>query len=152
STVDELRAGRVSSPPRPGVGRALVVVEIALSLMLLVAASLLLQSVVRLTRVPVGFNADGLVTMRLSLPTPKYLDPAAMRAFAGRLIDRVNRTAGIDGAALAASVPPDVTTMAPYIQGDVPLVGIGERPVGQWTAITPSYFATMSIPVLSGRP
>jgi predicted permease len=152
SSADQLRAGRVSSPPRPSVGRALVVVEIALSLMLLVAASLLLQSVIRLTRVPVGFNMDGLVTMRLSLPTPKYLDPAAMRAFASRLIDRLDATAGIGSAALATAVPPDVTTMAPYIQGDAPLVGIGERPVGQWTAITPSYFATMGIPVLSGRP
>jgi len=152
STIDQLRAGRISSPPRPTVGRALVVVEVALSLMLLVAASLLLQSVVRLTRVPIGFNADGLVTMRLSLPTPKYLDPATMRSFASRLIDRLNASAGIDGAALAASVPPEVTTMAPYIQGDAPRVGIGERPVGQWTAITPSYFATMGIPVLAGRP
>jgi predicted permease len=152
STVDRLRAGRISSPPRPSVGRALVVVEIALSLMLLVAASLLLQSVVRLMHVPVGFSADGLVTMRVSLPTPKYLDPAAMRAFASRLVGRLDATVGISGAALAAAVPPDVTTMAPYIQSDVPFVGIGERPVGQWTAITPSYFSTMGIQVLAGRP
>ncbi len=152
STVDQLRgAGKMSSPPRRGVGRALVVVEIALSLILLVAAALLLQSFVRLTRVHVGFHADGLVTMRLSLPTPKYSEPATMRAFADRLVNRLNATAGVGGAALAASVPPDVTTMAPYIQGDAPLVGIGERPVGQWTAITPSYFATMGIPLLSGR-
>ena len=151
STVDQLRAGRIASPPRPGVGRALVIVEIALSLVLLVAASLLVQSVARLTRVPVGFDADGLVTMRLSLPTPKYSDPASMRTFVDRLIDRLNATPGIRSAALATAVPPDVTTMAPYIPGDVPLVGIGERPVGQWTAITPSYFTTMGIPLLSGR-
>jgi len=152
STVDHLRgAGRISSSPRRSVGRALVIAEIALSLVLLVAAGLLLQSVVRLTNVPVGLNADGLVAMRLSLPGPKYLDPSAMRAFASRLLLRLNATAGVWSAALAMSVPPDVTTMAPYVQGDVPLVGIGERPVGQWTGISPSYFATMGIPLVSGR-
>jgi putative ABC transport system permease protein len=152
SSADTLRsAGRVSPSPRRTVGRGLVVVEVALSLILLIAASLLLQSVVRLTRVPIGFNADGLVTMRVSLPTPKYLEPASMRGFVDRLMVRLSASAGISGAALAASVPPDVTTMAPYIQGDAPLVGIGERPVGQWTAITPSYFATMTIPIVAGR-
>jgi predicted permease len=153
STVDALRgAGRVSSPSRRSVGRALVVVEMALSLILLVAAALLLQSFARLTRVHVGFNAGGLVTMRLSLPTPKYSEPAAMRSLADRLVNRLNAAAGVGAAAVAASVPPDVTTMAPYIQGDAPLVGIGERPVGQWTAISPSYFATLGVSLLSGRP
>jgi predicted permease len=152
STVDQLRgAGRVSSPPRRSVGRALVIAEIALSLILLVAAGLLLQSVVRLTNVSVGLKADGLVTMRVSLPSPKYLDPSTMRTFANRLLVRLDATAGIERAALAASVPPVVTTMAPYIQGDVPFVGIGERPVGEWTAVSPSYFVTMGIPFVSGR-
>ena len=75
----------------------------ALSLILLVAAALLLQSFARLTRVHVGFNADGLVTMRLSLPTPKYSEPAAMRSLADRLVNRLDAAAGVGGAAVAAS-------------------------------------------------
>jgi len=41
--------------------------------------------------------------------------------------------------------------MAPYLTGDQPPVGIGQRPVAQWSAITPGYFATMGIPLLAGR-
>jgi len=41
--------------------------------------------------------------------------------------------------------------MAPYVTGDQPMVAIGERPVGQWSAVTPDYFATMGIPILAGR-
>jgi predicted permease len=153
STVDVLRGvNRVAASSRLVGGRSLVAVEIALSLVLLVAAALLLESFVGLTRVRVGFNAADLVTMRVSLPTPKYADATTMRAFADRAIGDLSVAPGISAAALAASVPPEVTTMAPYIQGDIPVVGIGERPVGQWTAITPSYFSTMGIPLLAGRP
>ena len=49
------------------------------------------------------------------------------------------------------ALPPAITTMAPYVTGDQPMVAIGERPVGQWSAITPDYFATMGIPILAGR-
>jgi putative ABC transport system permease protein len=41
--------------------------------------------------------------------------------------------------------------MAPYLAGDRPLVRIGERPVGQWSGVTPGYFATMGIPLIAGR-
>jgi putative ABC transport system permease protein len=41
--------------------------------------------------------------------------------------------------------------MAPYVTGDQPMVAIGERPVGQWSAVTPDYFATMGIPIVAGR-
>ena len=49
------------------------------------------------------------------------------------------------------ALPPAITTMAPYVTGDQPMVAIGERPVGQWSAITPDYFATMGIPIVAGR-
>jgi putative ABC transport system permease protein len=49
------------------------------------------------------------------------------------------------------ALPPTMTTMAPYVSGDQPLVAIGERPVGQWSAVTPGYFATLGIPIVDGR-
>jgi putative ABC transport system permease protein len=129
----------------------LVIVEVALSLMLLVGAGLLLQSFVRLTRVPVGFTPDGLLTFRVSLPTSTYADPAAMRSFIARLMPALAATPGVARAAAAMALPPAITTMAPYVTGDQPLVAIGERPVGQWAAVTPDYFATMGIPIVAGR-
>jgi putative ABC transport system permease protein len=128
-----------------------VIAEIALSLTLLVAAGLLLRSFTRLTHVPVGFNPNGLLTLRISLPSAAYGDPAAMRSFIARLMPKLEATPGVARAAAAMALPPAITTMAPYVTGDQPMVAIGERPVGQWSAITPGYFATMAIPIVEGR-
>jgi predicted permease len=152
SPADALRGGgRGATASRRGPRNALVIAEVALSLMLLVGAGLLLQSFVRLTRAPVGFRADGLLTFRVSLPTSTYADPAAMRSFIARLMPRLAATPGVARAAASMALPPAITTMAPYVTGDQPLIAIGERPVGQWSAVTPDYFATMGIPILAGR-
>jgi putative ABC transport system permease protein len=153
SPVDALKSGsgRGATAARRGSRNALVVAEVALSLMLLVGAGLLLQSFARLTRVPVGFSADGLLTFRVSLPSSTYADPAAMRSFIARLMPKLDAVPGASRAAATMALPPAVTTMAPYVTGDQPMVAIGERPVGQWSAITPGYFATMGIPIVAGR-
>ena len=153
SPVDALKSGRgrgVTSSRR-GARNALVVAEVALSLMLLVGAGLLLQSFAHLTHAPVGFNADGMLTFRVSLPTSTYADPAATRSFIARLMLNLDATPGVARAAASMALPPAMTTLAPYVTADQPLVAIGERPVGQWSAITPDYFATMGIPIVSGR-
>jgi putative ABC transport system permease protein len=152
SPVDALKSGaRGATVSRRGPRNALIVAEVALSLMLLVGAGLLLQSFARLIRVPVGFKADGLLTFRVSLPTSAYGDPAAMRSFFTRLMPRLEQTPGVARAAASMALPPAITTMAPYVTGDQPMIAIGERPVGQWSAVTPDYFATMGIPILAGR-
>jgi putative ABC transport system permease protein len=152
SPADALKAGgRGATASRRGTRNALVIAEVALSLMLLVGAGLLLQSFMRLTRVPVGFKADGLLTFRVSLPTSTYADPAAMRSFIARLMPKLAATPGVARAAASMALPPAITTMAPYVTGDQPLVAIGERPVGQWSAVTPDYFATLGIPIVAGR-
>jgi predicted permease len=153
SPVDALKGGgRGTTASRRGPRQALVIAEVALSLMLLVGAGLLLQSFARLTRVPVGFNADRLLTFRVSLPTSTYADPSAMRSFIDRLMPKLEATPGVARAAAAMALPPTMTTMAPYVTADQPMVAIGERPVGEWSAVTPGYFATMGIPILAGRP
>jgi predicted permease len=155
SPVDALKGGgrgtSATGATHRGPRNALVIAEVALSLMLLVGAGLLLQSFARLTHVPVGFRADGLLTLRVSLPSSTYADPAAMRAFIARLMPKIVATPGVARAAASMALPPAITTMAPYVTGDQPMVAIGERPVGQWSGITPDYFATMGIPIVAGR-
>jgi putative ABC transport system permease protein len=106
---------------------------------------------VRLTRVPVGFRPEALLTMRVSLPASNYREPAAMRQFMARLIPRLESVPGVAHAAATMALPPAITTMAPYVAGDQPMVAIGERPVAQWSAITTDYFATLGIPLVAGR-
>ena len=152
SPVDALKGGgRGAVSSRRGPRNALVVTEVALSLTLLVGAGLLLQSFERLARVPVGFKADGLLAFRVSLPTSTYADPAQMRAFLSRLMPALEAAPGVVHAGASMALPPAITTMAPYVTADQPLVAIGERPLGQWSAITPGYFATMGIPIVAGR-
>ena len=152
SPADALKTGgHRATAARGGAANVLVIAEVALSLMLLVGAGLLMQSFARLTHVPVGFNPDRLLTLRVSLPTSTYADPAAMRAFMARLMPRLEATPGVSHAAASMALPPAVTTMAPYVAADQPMVPIGGRPVGQWSAITPRYFETLGIPLVSGR-
>jgi putative ABC transport system permease protein len=151
--ADALRIGaRGAVGAHAGPRRLLVVAEIALSLVLLVGAALLLRSFVRLTHVPVGFDPQRLLTFRVALPTSSYPDPPAMRTFMARAVPRLERMPGVSAVAASMALPPAITTMAPYLASGQPNVGIGERPVGQWSAITPGYFATLGIPLVAGRP
>jgi predicted permease len=152
SPADALKSGGrgTTSSPR-GAGRALVVGEVALSLMLLVGAGLLLQSFTRLTHTRTGFTPDGLLTLRVSLPSSSYPDAETQRLFMARLLPQLAAAPGVAQAAASMALPPSITTMAPYIAGDQPMVPIGERPVGQWSAIAGDYFSTMGIPMVSGR-
>jgi putative ABC transport system permease protein len=150
--IAALRAGsRGSTRHRGGAAAVLVVGEVAMSLVLLVVAGLLLQSLAGVLTTPVGFRSDGLLTTRVSLPTSRYADPAALRSFMNRLMVRLQATPGVVSASASMDLPPNPTIMAPFQPGDRPQVAIGKRPVGVWSGVTPGYFATMGIPLLKGR-
>jgi putative ABC transport system permease protein len=124
---------------------------VALSLMLLVGAGLLLRSFVKLLHAPAGFRVAGLVSMRISLPTVKYADQAAMRAFVDRVVPAIESVPGVASASASMLLPPFVSIVAPYQTADGPQRPIAERPFAAWTGITPAYFATMGMPILAGR-
>jgi predicted permease len=133
------------------LGGGLVIGEVAVSLMLLVGAGLLLRSFTKLLHAPAGFRAEGLVSMRISLPTAKYADPASMRAFITRVVPAIEAIPGVTRASASMMLPPFVTIEAPYQTSDGPQRPIAERPFAAWTGITPAYFATMGIPLRAGR-
>jgi putative ABC transport system permease protein len=150
--VDALKgASRSAASGASRTGRVLVIGEVALTLMLLVASGLLLQSFLSLLRVPLGFQPDGLLTMRLSLAPARYPTPDRMATEIDHLVRRVGEVPGVLSAAASLSLPPTGNVMAPlYIAGKTP-EPIGERPAAMWSGITPAYFATLKIPVVAGR-
>jgi putative ABC transport system permease protein len=81
----------------------------------------------------------------------KYADPAAMRAFVNRVVPAIESVPGVASASASMLLPPFVTIVAPYQTADGPQRPIAERSFAAWTGISPSYFATMGMPMLAGR-
>jgi putative ABC transport system permease protein len=107
SLNDALKQGGRGGIGGPG-GRtrdALVVIEVALALVLLVGASLMLKTVARLRAVDIGFRPDHLLTMRTTLPRLKYSDLASRVAFYHRVLEGVTTLPGVESAGCVSTLP-----------------------------------------------
>ena len=129
----------------------LVVSQVALSMLLLVAAGLLGRSFAHLLRVSPGFDAENVLTMNISLPTVKYTDAQKQIAFFNELLRRVSVLPGVRSAGLSAARPLTKIRVSPILVEGQPEVPLMERPLTTIEAITPRYLETMRIPLLSGR-
>ena len=132
--------------------RGLVVVEIAMSVVLLVGAGLMLRSFDRLQSVDLGFNPDRLLTARLSLWGQRYQAPAARTEFFDQVIRRIEADSTVRGVAgigtIFLSATPNSTNFSIEGRGDFPPEQQLEVPVD---SITPKYFEVAGVPVLAGR-
>ena len=145
--------GRTTSGPRRRLSGALVVAEIALSLMLLAGAGLLVRSFVNLQRMEAGFDVDRLVVVDPRLPAVRYADGEARFRFLDELSTRVQRLPGVRAVALAGSAPPD-TAFVSFGQMQLDAAdGPRSLPdaVVPWNRVSPGYFDTLGIPLLEGR-
>ena len=98
--------GRGSTSLKLGrMGKGIVVLEVALSCVLLVMAGLMVKSVVKLRTIDLGFEVDHLLTARIALFDASYPDDAAKAAFFQGLLDRLDGQAGISGVAIASNLP-----------------------------------------------
>jgi putative ABC transport system permease protein len=131
---------------------ALVVVEMALAVVLLVGAGLMLRSIWALQREPIGFDPTSVLTMRLPLTaTPNYAAPEQVVQFYQNLLDRVRALPGVRGAG-AARLLPLGSTIGDFglrIDGYVPPPGTGAK--GDWQIVTDGYLEAMGERVVQGR-
>lgn len=131
--------------------RAMVAVEMAVTLVLIVGAGLMARTVTRLLDVDLGFEPAGVLTAHVTLPEPRYPDAAQRHAFWNDLVDRVGTVPGVAEAGLTSALPlsrtPDGGSFD--IEGR-PWDG-AEAPSIDKKAASPGYFAAMGIPVLEGR-
>jgi len=146
-------AGRGSSGVRAArTGRALVVAEIALSLVLLTGAGLLVRSFLRLQQVEPGFVPQRAVTMQLLMPGSRYPDEAAQIRFFHRVLDQTSSGPGVQSAAVSSTLPMSGSSVgAGFTIDGSPLANPADRPTAAGFAVSPEYFATMGIPFLRGR-
>jgi putative ABC transport system permease protein len=148
-----LKAGaRTTRPGRRHTTRnTLVVGEFALTLVLLVGAGLLTQSLMRLLRVDPGFRPERVLTAVIALPETKYRDSTSVRAFFGEFATRVEALPGVAAVGLTSRLPLDWGNSLSYVVGGRPLPRPGERPGASIREVSTGYFETMGIPLIVGR-
>lgn len=148
-----LRGGsRRATGARSGLRRALVVVEVALALVLLVSAGLLMRSLERLFAVAPGFDASQLLTMQVIEPGRAYRSDTARRQFYERALAAATEVPGVTGAAFTSQLPlSDDFDGYGYEVASTPSVKAGEDGAALRYVVTPGYFATMRIPLRRGR-
>ena len=130
---------------------ALVVAEVALSLVLLAGAGLLMRSVVKLQSNDLGFRTDGVLTAGVQLPGRRYDTPQA-DAFFRESLTRIAALPGVEHAAGASCMPvPFACIGTSFWRVDRPKPGDGQLTSAQVRPVTPGYFKTMGIPQVVGR-
>ncbi|HEY6186731.1 MAG TPA: ABC transporter permease [Pyrinomonadaceae bacterium] len=127
---------------------ALVVIEIAVTLVLLVGAGLLVQSFVRLRRVELGYDPHGLLTMWISAPFSRYPNDESRARLYGEVLEQVRHVPGVEGVTLTSGMPFGFLSFPFNIEGD-PLPA-GDVAV-HYSAISPGYFDVLKAPVQAGR-
>lgn len=132
--------------------KALVGGELALATVLLIGAVLLLRTLVELQRVPLGFDADGVMTMQVSLPTTKY-NGVRRVAFYRDLAGALKALPGVQSAGISSGIPFGAGnyTTSPFTAPGKSALPAGASVPIDWRTAGPGYFATVRIPLLRGR-
>ena len=129
----------------------LVVAELALAMVLLVAAGLLVRSFNKLTAVDLGFDRNNVLTARISLPRSKYKTPEQSLAFQQQLLQQVKALPGVESVGTINHTPLSGFGLIVFTQIEgVPPIDRKEPPIGVGV-VSPEYFQTLRIPLLTGR-
>jgi putative ABC transport system permease protein len=132
-------------------GRALVVVEIALAIMLGLGAGLMVKSLMRLEAQDGGFQAGGVLTFQIALPSTRY-DEGRTRQMTRQLLDTIRATPGVVSAGAVNFLPlVNFGFNGPFsIVGRPPFPQADRAPSVEYRMVTPGYFSSMGIPIRRG--
>ena len=152
SVLDALKeAGRTSMGSGRRLRASLLVVEVSLSLVLLIAAGLLLTSFARLQRVEPGFEPEGVFTAELALREQRYTGET-LAVFYEQLTQRLTTLPGAASVALTNRVPlTGAGVPTPVAVSGRPLPPLSERLGAYRHLVSPGYFRTLGIPIRTGR-
>ncbi len=130
----------------------MVVLELALTLVLLVGAGLMVRSFLKIYTLDLGIRTANLMTMRMQLPNNKYSSPEARRAFYDRLTPRLASLPGADSVSLTTSVPPFGAGRRGVDVEGRPLRKADEQaPQTTAVVISPTFFETVAVQLRRGR-
>jgi predicted permease len=131
------------------VRQALIVSEVALTLLLLAASGLLVRTLIHLQTLPPGFNPTGVMTAKASLDDVRYHDAAAFRTLLDESTIAMRKIPGVQDAAVGLSLPYErsLNTGLKIVDGKE----AGQTIVTGEVYVTPDYFGTLQIPLMMGR-
>ncbi|MBL8221145.1 MAG: FtsX-like permease family protein, partial [Bryobacterales bacterium] len=130
---------------------ALVIVEIAVSFVLLVSSGLLIRALHRLQATDPGFHPEGVLSMRTALPSPKYDPVAKQQAFYNQVLGEIRQLPGVTSAAYISFLPMTIGGgIWPVSVGGL-TVSRAENHPASLRFVTPGFFTTMGISLRAGR-
>jgi putative ABC transport system permease protein len=152
--VESLREGSqqaTAGAARQRLRAALVIAEVSLAVVLVIGAGLMGRSLAALGRVPLGFNPDGVLTMRVALPQSRYDTPEKVVDFYRQLVERTRAIPGVEAAGVVRALPL-ATTIGDYglnIEGYVE--SPGREAKGDWQIASDGAFEAMGARLVRGR-
>jgi putative ABC transport system permease protein len=132
----------------------LVVAEIAIALVLLTGAGLMINSLLRLQRVELGYETENILTMQLALPRAKYPDSQHEQAigFYRQLVERVKALPGVRNAGVTTALPLTSSDWEKlFTREDRPPKAMNEIPVTRYRQVSADYFDTLGLRLVNGR-
>jgi putative ABC transport system permease protein len=131
---------------------ALVVVEVATTLVLLISAGLMIRSFYLLQKVNPGFSHEQLTSFSVSLPQKKYATDEVRQSFYNRLLENIRALPGVESTAAASGLPlGNNGWQTSFVIDGQPPPPRDQTPLMEACLVTPDYFKAMNIPVLRGR-
>jgi putative ABC transport system permease protein len=129
---------------------ALVVSEMSLALVLLIGAALLIRSFINLQLVDPGFDVRNVLTLRMSLTSPRFEKTDQVDRFVQDAVRRLGSLPGVVSVGAASWLPYETGATLPFVVVGRPLNGPSHG-YGHWRNISPAYFDALKIPLLRGR-
>jgi putative ABC transport system permease protein len=151
SALNDSARGAGGGAKQSGLRGALIVAEVALSLVLLTGAGLLLRSFVKLQSVKPGFDPQQVLTLRVSPSGERYRVAEGRRAYNDQVIERLSALPGALAVGAINTLPLSKGPNAGYrIEGRSPLPP-EQRLIANYRIVSPDYFRALGIPILRGR-
>ncbi len=143
-----------SGPARQKIRSALLVSEVALALVLVIAAGLLVRTFFHLLKVDPGFNTTRVLMFELTLPGARYPDKDSLAGVYRKVLNRLNDIPGVQAAGLGSPMPMSggQESSAFAIPGRTFDKSSGRNPIASYTIASPGYFSAIGTPILRGRP
>jgi putative ABC transport system permease protein len=130
---------------------ALVVIEVALSLVLLIGAGLMIRSLWKLQTIDPGFDERNVLTLNVQINKKQFADPTQEAQFFDQVLQRVRSLPGVESAGAVDNLPLVGGSNQPVAIEGHPAAALSEQPEVSVRVATAGYFKTMRIPLLQGR-